>query len=132
MLQLHARRRGSIELLLLDVDGVLTDGEHRLRGRRDGNQAVPRSRRLGVEVLARSQVSGRRLSRAEVRRRSICAAELGIAPVFQGRPDKLLAFDRLLAETGLRPDQVCAVGDDLAEVPLCGLRRLASRCGRLR
>jgi 3-deoxy-D-manno-octulosonate 8-phosphate phosphatase (KDO 8-P phosphatase) len=46
------------------------------------------------------------------------AAELGIAPVLQGVPDKLPAFGVLLTETGLRAEQVCAIGDDLPDLPL--------------
>ena len=52
------------------------------------------------------------------------AAELGIDPVVQGADDKLPALRRILSETGLRPDQVCAVGDDLPDLPVltqCGL-----------
>jgi 3-deoxy-D-manno-octulosonate 8-phosphate phosphatase (KDO 8-P phosphatase) len=46
------------------------------------------------------------------------AAELGIEPVLQGRGDKLLAFEELLAATGIRADQVCAIGDDLPDLPV--------------
>jgi 3-deoxy-D-manno-octulosonate 8-phosphate phosphatase (KDO 8-P phosphatase) len=49
------------------------------------------------------------------------AAELGIAPVLQGCSEKLPAFEAVLAETGLRPEQVCAAGDDLPDLPV--LRR---------
>jgi 3-deoxy-D-manno-octulosonate 8-phosphate phosphatase (KDO 8-P phosphatase) len=58
-------------------------------------------------------VSGRK-SRAVERR----AAELGIAPVFQGVADKLPALGAVLTETGLRAEQVCAIGDDLPDLPV--------------
>jgi 3-deoxy-D-manno-octulosonate 8-phosphate phosphatase (KDO 8-P phosphatase) len=46
------------------------------------------------------------------------AADLGISTVFQGRPEKLPAFETILRETGFKADQVCAVGDDLPDLPV--------------
>jgi 3-deoxy-D-manno-octulosonate 8-phosphate phosphatase (KDO 8-P phosphatase) len=113
-----AERAAKIELLLLDVDGVLTDGgivygedsiEIKRFHVRDGSA-------LKFWHLAGKRsaiVSGRKSRAVQVR-----AAELGIAPVFQGRPEKLPAFEAVLAETGLRAEQVCAVGDDLPDLPV--------------
>jgi 3-deoxy-D-manno-octulosonate 8-phosphate phosphatase (KDO 8-P phosphatase) len=58
-------------------------------------------------------ISGRKSPAVEAR-----AAELGIAPVLQGRDDKLQAFESILSETGLNAEQVCAVGDDLPDLPV--------------
>lgn len=111
-------RADRIELLLLDVDGVLTDGgvvyaddaaEIKRFHVRDGS-GLKFWREAGKRAAI---VSGR--SSPTVDRR---ATELGIAPVFQGRSDKLPAFEAILAATGLRPDQVCAVGDDLPDLPV--------------
>lgn len=113
-----ADRAARIELLLLDVDGVLTDGrivyaddgaELKRFHVRDGS-GLKLWRRAGKRAAI---VSGR-TSPAVDRR----AAELGIAPVLQGRDAKLPAFEAVLAETGLRPEQVCAVGDDLPDLPV--------------
>jgi 3-deoxy-D-manno-octulosonate 8-phosphate phosphatase (KDO 8-P phosphatase) len=120
MLQLRARA-ASIELLLVDVDGVMTDGsiiytaegiEIKRFHVRDGSGLKfwhAQGKRSAI-------ISGRRSPAVDLR-----AAELAIAPVFQGCSDKMAAFDQLLADTGLEPRQVCAIGDDLADVPL--LRR---------
>lgn len=120
---LSARAR-AVELLLLDVDGVLTDGSvvYLDDGRelkrfhvRDGS-GLKLWRTAGKRAAI---VSGR--SSLAVDRR---AAELGIAPVLQGRDDKLAALDEVLRATGLTPEQVCAIGDDLPDVPVlkrCGL-----------
>lgn len=116
-----ASRAAKIELLLLDVDGVLTDGgivytdageEIKRFHVRDGSG-------LKFWHLAgkRSAILSGRKSPAVDRR----AAELGIGVVVQGRAEKLPAFEAILAETGLRAEQVCAVGDDLPDVPV--LRR---------
>jgi 3-deoxy-D-manno-octulosonate 8-phosphate phosphatase (KDO 8-P phosphatase) len=113
-----AARADRIELLLLDVDGVLTDGsvvysdageELKRFHVRDGS-GLKLWRAAGKRAAI---VSGR--ASAAVERR---AAELGIAPVLQGRDDKLRAFEEVLAALGLTADRVCAVGDDLADLPI--------------
>src|SRR5260221_10145667 len=93
-------RAAKIQLLLLDVDGVLTDGsivysddgsELKRFHVRDGS-GLKLWRGAGKRAAI---LSGRR-SRAVERR----AAELGIDPVYQGRSEKLPAFEELLAATG--------------------------------
>jgi len=113
-----------IELLLLDVDGVLTDGrivysdqgdEIKAFHVRDGS-ALKYWRQSGKRVAI---LSGR-TSHAVSRR----ATELGIDVVVQGADEKLAALARILSDTGLVADQVCAVGDDLPDLPVlrhCGL-----------
>ena len=109
---------GPIELLLVDVDGVLTDGaiiiddsgvESKHFSVRDG-AAFSLWRKAGKRAAI---LSGR--SAPLVDRR---AAELGISPVIQGSTDKGLAFRALVADLGLDARQVCYVGDDLADVPV--------------
>ena len=114
----------AIELILLDVDGVLTDGSvvYLDDGRelkrfhvRDGSGL-----KLWHTAGKRSAIVSGRSSTAVERR----AAELGISPVLQGRDDKLKAFADVLTATGLSAEQVCAIGDDLPDVPVlrrCGL-----------
>jgi 3-deoxy-D-manno-octulosonate 8-phosphate phosphatase (KDO 8-P phosphatase) len=119
-----ADRFARIELLLLDVDGVLTDGrvtytdagqEIKAFHVRDGS-GIKYWRQSGKRVAV---LSGR--SSAAVSRR---AAELGIDVVVQGAAEKGLALRRILTQTGLWADQVCAVGDDLPDLPVlthCGI-----------
>jgi len=118
-------RAAKIELLILDVDGVLTDGtlyysndgiESKRFHVRDGSGL-----KLWQSLGKRAAVISGRTSAAVATR----ATELGLSPVKQGcGADKLPAFRAMLQETGFRPDQVCAVGDDLPDLPLllsCGL-----------
>lgn len=128
-------RAAKIELLLLDVDGVLTDGsilygeegEWKRFHVRDGSGL-----KFWREAGKRVAILSGRSSRAVERR----AAELGIDPVFQGRSEKLPAFEELLGRTGLKPEQVCALGDDLPDLPVlkrCGLGvAVADACPELR
>ena len=113
-----AARCGPIELLLVDVDGVLTDGVIAIDDRgvetkhffvRDGS-AIALWRKAGKRAAI---LSGRRAPLVDKR-----AAELGISPVIQGVRDKGPPFRELLAALGLQPSQVCYVGDDLADLPV--------------
>jgi 3-deoxy-D-manno-octulosonate 8-phosphate phosphatase (KDO 8-P phosphatase) len=118
-----AERCRPIELLVLDVDGVLTDGGiiHGADGEwkqfhvRDGSGL-----RVWREAGKHTALLSGRTARAVVVR----AAELGITTVIQGAGDKGAAFAALLAELGYRPGQAACVGDDSADVALfcrCGL-----------
>jgi 3-deoxy-D-manno-octulosonate 8-phosphate phosphatase (KDO 8-P phosphatase) len=113
-----------VELLLVDVDGVLTDGgivysaqgdEIKTFHVRDGSglkRWTGRGKRAGI-------LSGR--SSPLVQRRAL---ELGIDIVLQGHADKQAALATLLQGQGLTVGQVCYVGDDLPDVPLlveCGV-----------
>jgi len=117
-------RAANISLLLLDVDGVLTDGsitytqhgdEIKQFHVRDGS-AIKIWQSLGLQVAI---LSGRN-SQAVDRR----AKELGIGIVHQGRSDKYAALPEILDTARRTASEVCAVGDDLPDLPLilkCGL-----------
>jgi 3-deoxy-D-manno-octulosonate 8-phosphate phosphatase (KDO 8-P phosphatase) len=131
-----AARAAAVELLLLDVDGVLTDGRVTYTDAGDEIKRFHVRDGSGLKIwqslgLRAAVISGR-TSRAVERR----AKELGLAPVIQGRSDKLPAFRDLLAELDLHPAQVCAVGDDLPDLPVlsrCGLSvAVADACPEVR
>jgi 3-deoxy-D-manno-octulosonate 8-phosphate phosphatase (KDO 8-P phosphatase) len=110
-------RCAAVELLVLDVDGVLTGGgivygtgglELKQFHVRDGSGL-----KLWHQCGKQSAVlTGRRSSVVDVR-----AAELGVTLVVQGAGDKLAAFDGLLAAAGVAPAAACYVGDDLPDLP---------------
>ena len=115
------RRAKAIRMLVLDVDGVLTDGRvfygpagqeftgfHILDGH-------------GIKMAIRSGLSLAIISGRESEAVAQRARELGIAEVHQKAVDKLVVFQRLLAKCGLAPSQVACMGDDLPDLPL--LRR---------
>jgi len=111
-------RASKIRMLVLDVDGVLTDGklyfdhagnEMKAFNSRDG-MGMKALQRVGIEVAV---ITGRK-SEAVAQR----MAQLGIQYVYQGREDKLEAFLELLKVTGLDPQQVCFSGDDWIDLPV--------------
>ena len=118
-------RASRIRMLALDVDGVLTDGS--LYFDNQGNEMKAFSTRdgLGMRYLADNGIdlaliTGRRSRIVEQR-----AANLGIQHVYQGRNDKLDAFNELLAETGLDTQDVCYAGDDWIDIPVLDRAGLA-------
>lgn len=112
----------AIKLLLLDVDGVMTDG--RIIYDQQGNElkAFDVKDGHGLKMLQRAGVrvgiiTGR--SSAVVSRR---AQELGIDILYQGAKVKLDPYLEILKQTGLQDDQVAYMGDDLVDLPV--LRRV--------
>ena len=111
-----AQRCQSIELILSDVDGVLTDGSIVY-----DNQGIETKRffvrdGLGIRLWQRAGgkfglVTARSSHIVKVR-----AAELGIEIVRQGVEHKLAAMKEVLAELNLKPEQTCYIGDDLPDL----------------
>ncbi|MFZ5862957.1 MAG: KdsC family phosphatase [Nitrospirota bacterium] len=108
----------AVSFLLLDVDGVLTDGLVTFTS--DGREI--KSFHIhdghGIKALAAAGIdvgilSGR--SSAIVDRR---AQELGLVEVHQGAEDKLSVYESLLARRGLSDRQVAYMGDDAPDVPV--------------
>jgi 3-deoxy-D-manno-octulosonate 8-phosphate phosphatase (KDO 8-P phosphatase) len=118
-----ARARG-VRLLVLDVDGVLTDGRLYYASGGDEAKAFHIQDGLGIKLLQGTGVvvaiiTGRRSAALERR-----ARELGIGHLTQGAEDKLAAFERLAGALSVAPAQVACVGDDLPDLPMirrCGL-----------
>jgi 3-deoxy-D-manno-octulosonate 8-phosphate phosphatase (KDO 8-P phosphatase) len=117
-------RASRVELLVLDVDGVLTDGslylgdngvEYKAFYSRDGH-GIKLLMATGVEVAV---VTGRRSAVVADR-----MAALGVTRVHQGDDGKRPILDRMLREMGIDGERVACVGDDLVDLPMmraCGL-----------
>jgi 3-deoxy-D-manno-octulosonate 8-phosphate phosphatase (KDO 8-P phosphatase) len=111
-------------LLVLDVDGVLTDG--RLLYAADGSESKSFHVRDGYgiqQVLAAgiqvAVISGRPSGAAAAR-----LSELKVPHVYLGRNDKQVVFTGLLGELGLGPQVVACVGDDVTDLPIMALAGL--------
>jgi len=107
-----------LKLLILDVDGVLTDGklffdnegnEYKSFHARDGH-GIKLLRQTGVEVAV---ISGRKSNSVALRMKN-----LGIEYVYQGHENKQAAFNEILEKIGITPEQAAHVGDDLLDLPI--------------
>lgn len=119
-----AARARRIRLVAFDVDGVMTDGslflgddgqEYKAFNSLDGH-GLKMLRRSGVELAI---ITGR-TSQVVAKR----AANLGIPYLYQGIEDKLEAWQELLAQLKLAPQDCAFMGDDVVDLPVlrrCGL-----------
>jgi 3-deoxy-D-manno-octulosonate 8-phosphate phosphatase (KDO 8-P phosphatase) len=123
--QLTLRERClGIDWLVLDVDGVLTDGG--IAYADDGRELKQFHVRDG-SGLKIWQYLGKKSAILTGRTSAIVdhrAAEVGVEVVMQGAIEKMPAYRRLLQSHGVRPEQICFIGDDVPDLPVlknCGL-----------
>lgn len=107
-----------VRFLVLDVDGVLTDGRLYYGARGEALKVFHVRDGHGLKLLAAAGVtaaviSGRRSAMTARRCR-----ELGVRHVLQGIEDKLAAFQRLRGRLGVSSGECACVGDDLPDIPL--------------
>ena len=115
--ELMARAK-AVKLLLLDVDGVLTDGslfvdnhgeEYKAFNSRDGH---------GLKMLQRNGVAVGIITGRNSKIVAHRAKELGIAHVRQGCADKLPVYEEMIRELGFKPEHTGFVGDDVVDLPI--------------
>jgi 3-deoxy-D-manno-octulosonate 8-phosphate phosphatase (KDO 8-P phosphatase) len=115
-------RAKKIRVLLMDVDGVLTDGRIWLLSRRDGTASE-------IKGFSAYDGAGLKLARAAGLRTGVItgrdsaavtqrARECQIEFVYQGRATKLTAYEEILRATGASDAEIAYVGDDLPDLPL--------------
>jgi 3-deoxy-D-manno-octulosonate 8-phosphate phosphatase (KDO 8-P phosphatase) len=117
MQDIHAKA-SNIRLVIFDVDGVLTDGglfigddgqEYKQFSSKDGHGMVMlQESGVGIAII-----TGRTSEVVRIR-----MASLGIQHVYQGKREKLPAYDELKARTGLDDAQIAYVGDDVVDLPV--------------
>jgi 3-deoxy-D-manno-octulosonate 8-phosphate phosphatase (KDO 8-P phosphatase) len=112
------KKARQIKLLILDVDGVLTDGrllfdnngvEYKCFHARDGH-GIKLLQQSGVAVAV---ISGRKSNSVALRMQS-----LGIEHVYQGHEDKRAAFEEILHKLNIKAEQTAHVGDDVLDLPI--------------
>jgi 3-deoxy-D-manno-octulosonate 8-phosphate phosphatase (KDO 8-P phosphatase) len=118
---LNARAK-KIRVLLMDVDGVLTDGRIWLLSRRDGTASE-------IKGFSAYDGAGLKLARAAGLRTGLItgressavaqrARECEVEFVYQHRATKLGAFEEIMQTTGAAANEVAYVGDDLPDLPI--------------
>ena len=112
------QKASRIRLLILDVDGVLTDGglqfdnhgnEYKIFNSLDGH-GIRMLLDSGIEVAV---ITGRQSAIVDHR-----MGDLGLKHIYQGCRDKLPPFRKLLTDTGFDADQVAYMGDDLPDLAI--------------
>lgn len=112
------KKAEKIRLLLLDVDGVLTDGGIIIDNRGVETKRFDVRDGQGIVLLIRSGITvGFITSRRSdiVRHR---AKELGVKLVYQGVQRKVDTYSEIKRKTGYADEQIAYVGDDIADLPV--------------
>ena len=108
----------NIELLLLDVDGVLTDGSITYSDSGEQIKSFHSRDGLGMRLLMDAGIkigiiTGRKSKALEYR-----CENLGITLLFDGIRDKSNALDKIISQTGITAKKMAFVGDDLMDLPV--------------
>lgn len=107
-----------VKMLLLDVDGVLTDGKLYFSNSGEELKAFSTLDGHGIKMLQKAGIevgiiTGRKSALLERR-----ALDLGIGLLIQGREDKDVALAEILAERDITSKQIAYVGDDFPDLPV--------------
>jgi len=127
------KRAAQIQVVLMDVDGTITDGSVTLLSQPDGTaleiktfdahdgQGMTLGRTAGLRL---GVITGR--ESAALRRRM---KEMGVEFVYEKQPQKVAAFEEVLVKAGVAPSAVAFLGDDLPDIPVMKLAGLAAAVG---
>lgn len=107
---------GTIKLLLTDVDGVLTDAGMYYTDQGDELKKFNTRDGKGMELLRNHGIKTGIITGEQTRIVANRAKKLKVDYLFQGVQDKLPVLQRILAESGLRPEEVAYLGDDLNDL----------------
>ena len=117
-LEILKKKAGQIKFLLLDVDGIMTDGKIFIDGQGNEFKAFHIHDGHGIYLLKSASIevgiiSGRTAKAVEYR-----ARELDIKEVHQDAKDKISVYETIRAKYHLADNQVAFMGDDLIDLPL--------------
>ena len=120
-----AAKAARIRVILLDVDGVMTDGKVQIHG--DGTESKSFDIKDGIALVWAQRLSltvgilSARTSASTTQR----AAQLGITLVYQGVASKIDTYDQIVGDVCVDDEEVAYMGDDLPDMPLAARAGLA-------
>lgn len=110
-----------IKMLLMDVDGVLTDGKVIFTNSGDELKAFDIQDGMGITLAKKAGLLTGIITGREsdvIQRR---AEELKYDVIYQGSPEKLIPYENIKKQFGLSDEEICYIGDDLPDLTI--LRR---------
>lgn len=111
-------RAKKVKLLLLDVDGVLTDGRIIRSNKGDEIKNFNVNDGLGVLLVKRSGIKCLILTAKASRIVTARAKDMGIDKVYQGFHYKAEALEDILKKFEVSADEICFIGDDVIDIPV--------------
>lgn len=108
----------NIKLLLLDVDGVLTNGDILYNATKAETKVFNVKDGLGIRLLLDAGISVGVITGRQSDALLYRCADLGIQLIYDGVKDKGAILSEVIKRTGLNPEQLAFVGDDLPDISL--------------
>ncbi|MEI8176478.1 MAG: HAD-IIIA family hydrolase [Candidatus Omnitrophota bacterium] len=115
-----------IKLLVLDADGVMTDGKIYYGNYGDEIKAFDVKDGFGVVLLRRAGIETVVITAKKSRVVKLRARDCGIRLVYENASDKLKVFKKLLRKFRISAEEACFVGDDLIDLPVLRQAGLAA------
>lgn len=113
-----ADRAKRVKVLILDIDGVMTDGRIIYSVYGDELKFFDVQDGFGITLLNRAGIKSVIITAKRSRIVKLRARDMRVAKAYQGYIDKLAAFEMILKEFKVAADEVCFIGDDLIDVPV--------------
>lgn len=111
-------RARHIQLLILDVDGVLSDGKIYLSDNQVELKAFHVHDGLGIKLVQQAGITVAVISSRNSSLVTQRMQALGVSHIYQGQANKLPTYEKLLQELAITTQQTAYIGDDLPDVPL--------------
>lgn len=105
-----------IKLLIMDVDGVLTDGTILVTSSREDARRFNIYDGMGIALALKAGIIICWVSAGESLSVAYRAEKLGVSEIYQGIRDKLSIYDSLVKKYGLKNEEICYIGDDLVDL----------------
>ena len=113
-----SERAKRVKLLILDIDGVMTDGRIVYSVYGDELKFFDVQDGLGINLLNRAGIKTVIITAKKSRIVKLRARDLKVAKAYQGFSDKLIPFNKILRRFKVKPDDICFIGDDLIDIPV--------------
>jgi len=107
-----------VKLLILDIDGVMTDGRIIYSIYGDELKFFDVQDGFGITLLNRAGIKSAIITAKKSRIVKLRARDMKVAKAYQGYIDKLAAFNKILRAFKISPEEICFIGDDLIDLPV--------------
>lgn len=112
------QRAAKVEIILMDVDGVLTAGDIVYNSNGEEIKFFNAHDGLGIRLAREAGLKTGLISARDSEAIRIRARELKMDLLYLGKYNKLKSYERLMKEVDFRDEQICFIGDDLPDLPV--------------
>ncbi|MFH0763443.1 MAG: HAD-IIIA family hydrolase [Candidatus Omnitrophota bacterium] len=109
-------RAKGVKLVILDIDGVMTDGRIVYSIYGDELKFFDVQDGFGITLLNRAGIKTVIITAKKSRIVKLRARDMKVAGVYQGNIDKLIAFNKILKRFRVKPEEICFIGDDIIDI----------------